>query len=75
MTFILEKYPHQFTLVYLDDIIIYSATFANHMDHLSLVFDLLVAEGLRAKGTKCSFARKEVEYLGHVSDHGIAQNP
>jgi len=49
--------------VYLDDINIYSATFADHMDHLSLVFDLLSAEGLRVKGSNCSFARKEVEYL------------
>ena len=55
MTFILAKYLHQFTLVYLDDIIIYSATFADHMTHLCLVFDLLAAEGLRVKESKCSF--------------------
>ena len=76
MTFILEKYLNQFTLVYLDDIIIYSATFADHTDNLSLVLDLLSAEGLRVKGSNCSFARKEVEYLGHiVSSQGIAPNP
>ena len=50
--------------VYLDDILIVSNSMENHLRDVGLVLDKLGEAGLRLKPSKCSFARKEVEYLG-----------
>ena len=58
--------------VYLDDILIASKTFNEHLDHLREVFDRLRKVGLHLKPKKCLLLRKEVPYLGHViSKEGI----
>ena len=53
-------------LIYLDDIIVFSATFKDHLVRLSGVFQALNNAGLQLKPCKCHFALKEVRYLGHV---------
>ena len=59
-------------LIYLDDIIIFSSTFDEHLKRLVSVFDRLRAANLKLKAKKCYFARKQVIYLGHViSSKGI----
>ena len=63
-------------LPYMDDIIIYSPTFEDHVAHVCLVLKRLIAAGLTLKGSKCYFFRKEVVYLGHVvSGSGIHMDP
>jgi transposase InsO family protein len=63
-------------LVYLDDIIVFSKTFQEHLDRLELVFQRLQEYGLKLKPSKCNFLQDEVKYLGHiVSEHGIAVDP
>ncbi len=63
-------------LVYIDDIIIYSRTFDEHLIHLQQVFDRLKDSGLKVKPSKCSFCVQEVLFLGHkVSEKGISANP
>ena len=63
-------------LVYLDDIIIYSCSFHDHLDHLNDVFSRLRSANVKLKPSKCSFARSSVEYLGHVVSHdGIKPDP
>ena len=63
-------------LIYLDDIIIFSATFQDHLSRLRQVFDRLRQAGLKFSPKKCHFAQQQVEYLGHiVSKHGIAVDP
>ena len=63
-------------LVYLDDIIVFSRTFENHMERLKEVLDRLVAAEILLKPSKCSFAVDQVEYLGHiVSAEGIKPDP
>ena len=47
--------------VYLDDILIVSATFEDHLKEVGRVLDRLSEAGLRLKPSKCSFARKEVD--------------
>ena len=47
-------------LVYLDDIIIWSSTFEDHLHRLRLLFDRIRAAGLKLKPSKCHFLRKEV---------------
>ena len=63
-------------LVYLDDIIICGKTFEEHLSNLRAVFECLKQAGLKLQPTKCAFARKKVEFLGHiVSEDGIATDP
>ncbi len=63
-------------LIYLDDIIIFSRTFEEHLERLEVVFTRLRKHGLKLKPPKCSLLRKEVQYLGHVvSAEGIHTDP
>ena len=55
-----------FTGAYLDDIIIFSDNWDDHMKHLKLVFDRVRQANLTLKKSKCVFASAEVEYLGHT---------
>ena len=60
----------QMVLVYLDDILIYSHTFDQHLD---LVFSRLKSHNLKLKPSKCHLFRSRVFYLGHVlSADGIS---
>ncbi len=63
-------------LIYLDDIIIYSSSFDQHLERLEAVFKRLDDNFLKLKATKCEFFMKEVNYLGHiVSEEGIQTDP
>ena len=63
-------------LVYLDDIILFSQTFAEHLEHLRVVFHCLRQAGLKLKPRKCIFVRPEVPFLGHVmSAEGVQRDP
>ena len=57
---------HECSVAYLDDILIHSATWAEHVQHLTQVFDQLRSAGLRVKERKCSFAKNKYVYLGYV---------
>ena len=66
----------EFVSVYIDDILIFSRTLEDHLHHLQRVIERVVEVGLKLKPTKCRFAQKEVEYLGHiVSCEGLKPNP
>ena len=59
-------------LIYLDDVIIFSATFEEHLKRLGSVFERFRSAGLKLKLKKCQFAQKSVTYLGHIiSNKGI----
>ena len=61
---------------YLDDIIIYSRTEKEHLEHLEEIFSRLRAAGIKLKLEKCSFFRKHIQYLGHlISADGIQPLP
>ncbi|GBG71681.1 hypothetical protein CBR_g9094 [Chara braunii] len=65
---ILEEY----VLVYLDDILVYSRTLEDHLRHLHDVLQRLHKHGFYAKLSKCRFAQRKVDFLGHhVSDQGL----
>lgn len=73
---VLRGLHYEICLVYLDDIIIFSRTFEDHLAHLNDVFSRLRSANVRLKPSKCSFARSSVEYLGHVvSRDGITPDP
>lgn len=62
--------------VYLDDILVASRTFEEHLSHLQEVFRRLREAGLRLKPKKCAILREEVAYLGHtISQEGIKPDP
>ncbi|GBG91988.1 hypothetical protein CBR_g54083 [Chara braunii] len=65
---ILEEY----VLVYLDDILVYSRTLEDHIRHLRDVLQRLRKHDFYAKLSKCRFAQRKVDFLGHhVSDQGL----
>ena len=63
-------------LVYMDDIVVYSTTFEEHLERLDQVFSCLENAGLKLKIKKCQFAQKRLRVLGHiVSEEGIGPDP
>ncbi|KAJ3656460.1 hypothetical protein Zmor_015536 [Zophobas morio] len=66
MTRVLAGYLGKFTHVYLDDIIVYSRDYIEHLGHLRRVFERLQEYGLRCAVEKCRFGVAEPPYLGHV---------
>ena len=67
---------HKFAVAYLDDVLIYSKTFEDHLEHIETVFSRLRDAGLKLKMSKCDFLKREVNYLGHVvSASGVKPGP
>ena len=63
-------------MVYIDDIVIYSKNFEEHLAHLETVFSRLSKFGLQIKAEKCKFAMPEINLLGFVlNKKGIKANP
>ncbi|GBG64030.1 hypothetical protein CBR_g40277 [Chara braunii] len=69
------KYGHmldRYVLIYLDDILVYSLSLDEHVEHLRTVLERLRQAKYKANRDKCEFARQELEYLGHyVTPQGI----
>ena len=63
MNSVLAPFLDRFVLVYLDDILIYSKTFEEHMEHLRAVLTALREHQFYCKRSKCFFCSQEVEYL------------
>ena len=63
-------------LVYLDDIVIFSRTYEEHLERLESVFQKLKEAGLKVSPKKCQLFQQKIKYLGHiVSEEGIASDP
>ena len=61
-----------FTMVYLDDMIVYSKTLEDHLTWLQAIFDRFAHHGLKLKPSKCHFFKEEISYLGHeISAKGM----
>jgi len=76
MEHILEPHEYKFLALYLDDILVFSATLEEHMQHLRHVFALLRKHGLKCRLQKCEFEQPELKYLGHILGNGqIRMNP
>jgi hypothetical protein len=76
MNSVLAPFLRKCVVVFIDDILIYSATWPDHLCHLRAVFDTLRNQQLKVKLSKCSFAQIKLQYLGHViSKDGVATDP
>ena len=76
MNDVLRAFLRQFVLVFFDDILIYSASWADHLRHLRVVLSVLRHHRLVVKRSKCAFGVTSIAYLGHIiSDAGIAMDP
>lgn len=69
-------YLRKFVLVFFDDILIFSKTFTDHLNYLDVVFRILHEGKFFLKQSKCGFAQRTIEYLGHiVSEKGVVAEP
>ncbi|TYJ99751.1 pol protein [Cucumis melo var. makuwa] len=76
MNIVFREFLDTFVIVFIDDILIYSKTEAEHEEHLSMVLQTLRDNKLYAKFSKCEFWLKQVLFLGHVvSKAGVSVDP
>ena len=63
-------------LYYLDDIIVFSASWEEHLERLKAVFERLRRANLKLAAAKCHLARREVSFLGYkVTPEGLEPKP
>jgi hypothetical protein len=75
MDTVLGNMRFKFCIPYIDDIIIFSQTFEEHISHLKQVFDQFRKFGLFVKMSKCEFCMDRMDFLGHeVSAEGLRPN-
>ena len=71
-----REYLDSFVIIYIDDLLIFSKTFEDHLKHLRLVFSVLRKNQLFAKPEKCEFAVQEIEFLSFVvGNDGLKVDP
>lgn len=74
-----QRFMHQvtkgldFVFVYIDDVLIFSHSLDEHLNHLSILFERLREFGLRIKPSKCVFGVEELDFLSYkISRDGIS---
>ncbi|GKA15840.1 C2H2 and C2HC zinc fingers superfamily protein, putative isoform 1 [Tanacetum coccineum] len=76
MNEVFEPYLRKSVLVFFDDILVFSRSLEEHVKHLEEVLQVMMKHRLFAKMSKCSFAQRELEYLGHIiSEKGVVADP
>ena len=76
MNRVFKDFLDTFVIVFIDDILVYSKTEAEHEEHLHQVLETLRANKLYAKFFKCESGLKKVSFLGHVvSSEGVSIDP
>lgn len=63
----------EFCINYIDDILIFSSDFEQHLKHIARLFKVIQAEGFRLKWSKCIIAQFSVNYLGHILSYNAVK--
>jgi Reverse transcriptase (RNA-dependent DNA polymerase) len=66
MNDVFREFLDDFVMAYLNDIIIYSKSEEEHLQHVETVLQKLKNHALFGQLSKCHFNETEVEFLGHV---------
>ena len=75
MSKVLTSLNH-FDFTYLDDVLIFSKSRQEHVQHLNTVFHRFKTAGLKIKLSKCQFSKTQLHYLGHkISADGLEPVP
>lgn len=73
---ILRDYLYKFCFVYMDDVVIFSKSLSEHLDHIRIIFKKFREVNLKIQLDKSEFLSKEVAFLGHlITPEGIKPNP
>ena len=76
MQHILSPLLHNNIIIYIDDILIMSETFQEHVELVGKVLRLLATYMIKIKVSKCEWFKEEVAFLGHIiSSKGIKKSP
>ena len=76
MDMVLNGLTWQICLVYLDDVVVFSSTFEDHVSRLQQVFDRFRVARLKLKPSKCKLFQRQIRFLGHiVSAEGVSPDP
>ena len=76
MNDLMRPYLDKFVIVYIDDILVYSKTPEEHLQHLRMVMEVLASNSLHIQPKKCNFGRSSTLFLGfEVSGKGIRPDP
>lgn len=66
MDTILKDIKWKYCMVYLDDILIFSKSWEEHLEQLRVILQRLLSAGISLKLSKCEFGNTSIQYLGHV---------
>lgn len=76
INYVLRDFINKICVVYLDDILIFSTSFQEHVDSINKILIKLREANLKIQINKCSFFAKETLYLGHLlTTKGVKPNP
>lgn len=76
MNSVLREHLDKYVVVYMDDILVYSRTLEQHIEHVRMVLKALKKYNLRLKPSKSEFHKQRIEFVGIiVSYNGLEVNP
>jgi len=58
-------------VMYIDDLLIHSSTFTEHLHHIDLVLNKLTSAGFTVNAAKCQFCKPKIKFLGHINSDGV----
>lgn len=67
---ILHEYIGKFAYVYIDDVLIFSNSIEEHMQHIYMIFEALHGANMKISNEKSHYFKHEIEFLGHIIKHG-----